>query len=178
MLCSAASAPQPLDTPTCLPPSQCVLSDKRFRMPSPNLARFHSMPRNVYPINKYIKHVYRSLKASDAVVYQSVRALGFEPMLYVYYEYDQLQGMIIDKVIDFQEAGSEDDRTEFFDIVHREGGIFVTRGEVESDEQYGTPELVKWATPLTEFNRREDPASAQMQVCRHLPGILGSQVAP
>jgi hypothetical protein len=116
--------------------------------------------RHVYPINKYIKHVYRSLKASDAVVYQSVRALGFEPVLYVYYEYDQLQGMIIDKVIDFQEAGGEDDRTEFFDIVHREGGIFVTRGEVESDEQYGTPELVKWATPLTEFNRREDPYAA------------------
>jgi hypothetical protein len=33
-----------------------------------------------------LRHVYNSLKGSDAVVYQSVRALGFEPVFYVYYD--------------------------------------------------------------------------------------------
>src|SRR6266566_7645166 len=37
-------------------------------------------------IDRDLKHVHNVLKGSDAVVYQSVRALGFEPVLYVYYD--------------------------------------------------------------------------------------------
>ncbi|KAF8504386.1 hypothetical protein F5888DRAFT_1630847 [Russula emetica] len=39
--------------------------------------------RHVCPIERDLKHVYNVLKWSDAVVYQNVRALGFEPVLYV-----------------------------------------------------------------------------------------------
>ncbi|KAF8495794.1 hypothetical protein F5888DRAFT_1615451, partial [Russula emetica] len=42
--------------------------------------------RHVYPIEGDLKHVHNVLKGSDAVVYQCVRALGFEPVLYVYYD--------------------------------------------------------------------------------------------
>jgi hypothetical protein len=42
--------------------------------------------RHVYPIEKSLKHVYNVLKGSDAVMYQSMRALGFDPVLYVYYK--------------------------------------------------------------------------------------------
>ena len=134
--------------------------------------------RHVYPINKGIKHVRSVLKASDAVVYQSVRALGFEPVLYLYYSYDRLQsieGMIIDKVINFDEAvgDSEYEETDLFNMVHGEGGIFVTRGEVRSDNRYGVPELVKWVTPLTKLNRREDPYAAFCGNYRYLDWAYG-----
>ena len=38
--------------------------------------------RHVYPIKRDLAPVYDALKASDAVIYKSVRALGFEPVLY------------------------------------------------------------------------------------------------
>ena len=41
--------------------------------------------RHVYPIKESLKHVYNILKGSDAVVFQCMRALGFDPVLYVYY---------------------------------------------------------------------------------------------
>jgi hypothetical protein len=42
--------------------------------------------RHVYPIkNNNLKRVYRVLKGSDADVYQSIRALGYELVLYAYY---------------------------------------------------------------------------------------------
>lgn len=34
-----------------------------------------------------IKHVYSLLKGSDAVVYRTAREIGFEPVLYVYHEW-------------------------------------------------------------------------------------------
>jgi hypothetical protein len=39
---------------------------------------------HVYPMERDLEQVHNVLKGSDAVVYQSVRALGFEPVLYVY----------------------------------------------------------------------------------------------
>jgi hypothetical protein len=53
--------------------------------------------RHVYPIKNDLNHVYKILKGSDAVVRQSVLALGYEPVLYVYYN---KRGVMIDKVID------------------------------------------------------------------------------
>jgi hypothetical protein len=35
--------------------------------------------RHVYPIKNDFNHVHKTLKGSDAVVYQSVLALGYEP---------------------------------------------------------------------------------------------------
>ena len=111
---------------------------------------------HVYPIDKSIKHVHTVLKGSDAVVYQNVRALGYEPVLYVYYEYSEEQGMIIDEVIIFENVCGH--QTDTFEIIHREGGIFVTRGSgvTELDEQFGMPERVAWVTPMTELNRQEE----------------------
>jgi hypothetical protein len=42
--------------------------------------------RHGYPIENDIKHVYSVLKGSDVVVYQSIRALEYEPVLYMFYK--------------------------------------------------------------------------------------------
>ncbi|KAI0248327.1 hypothetical protein BJV78DRAFT_1237563, partial [Lactifluus subvellereus] len=39
--------------------------------------------RHVYQVEDTLKHVYSLLKGSDVAVYQSVRGLGFEPVLYL-----------------------------------------------------------------------------------------------
>ena len=115
--------------------------------------------RHIYPIDEDITHVYSVLKGSDAVVYQSVCALGYEPVLYLYYESAQHEGMIIDRVISFRNPDSEDYDT--LDIVYREGGIFVAQGgEKVRNDQYGMPERVEWVTPVTKFNRQEEAYKA------------------
>src|SRR6267154_5511342 len=82
--------------------------------------------RHVYPIKNSLKHVYNALKGSDAVVYQSVRAFGFEPVLYLYYSKDSsiniVHGAIVDELIDFDETYDEET---IFDIVQAKGGILV-----------------------------------------------------
>ena len=101
--------------------------------------------RHVYPIEDSLDHVYRILKGSDAVVYQGVRALGYEPVLYVYYEEGLHKGVIIDRVVKFKGFFSyeEEDTAE---IVERKGGIVVG----------GENEQMEWVTPMTTFNRQED----------------------
>ena len=48
--------------------------------------------RHVYPIARTMDHpnplepIYGALKGGDAVVYQAALALGFEPVLYMFYE--------------------------------------------------------------------------------------------
>ena len=110
--------------------------------------------RHVYPINGKIKHVYNILKGSDAAVYQTVRALGYEPVLYLYYDYSENEGMIIDKVVSFDEGGLVDQ--EILDIINEKGGTFVARGGKETylAREYGMPEQMEWVTPVTEFNRQ------------------------
>jgi len=116
--------------------------------------------RHVYPINEDIKHLYSVLKASDAVVYQSVRALGFEPVLYLYYSYTEHEGMIIDKVIDLEES-VEGDGDYVIGMVYRNGGIFVTQGGAGAESDvYGMPERVEWVTPMTEFNCQKQAYAA------------------
>jgi hypothetical protein len=116
--------------------------------------------RHVYPIKKSLslKDVSNVLKGSDAVVYQSVRALGFEPMLYVYYDdedADLPQGVMVDKLIDFCDAVYDEGKV--FDVVKRQGGIVVRQdgGEMDGDSDYDDPEPVEWVTPMTTFNRQE-----------------------
>jgi hypothetical protein len=114
--------------------------------------------RHVYPINRDLKHVYNVLKGSDAVVYQSVRALGYEPVIYIYYLGDDQYGqdMIIDKVINFPNDAYDSQNLE--SLVLQQGGILAKReGQtIKSDPEFGPPEQVEWVTPVTTFNRRKD----------------------
>ncbi|KAF8493964.1 hypothetical protein F5888DRAFT_701539 [Russula emetica] len=112
--------------------------------------------RLVYPIKGDLNHVYKILKGSDAVVYQSVLALGYESVLYVYYD---KRGVMIDKLVDFSawmDAFCSSEGPEMIeDVVHMEGGVLV--------HPEGAPigwddisEGVEWVTPVTEFNRQKD----------------------
>jgi hypothetical protein len=114
--------------------------------------------RHVYPIKESLEHVYNVLKGSDAVVYQSMRALGFEPVLYVYYDGgsdDVPQGAMVDKVIKFKAVYDEEDKV--LDVVQRVGGIHVRQGAGERDRNFHLKdlELVEWVTSVTKYNRQE-----------------------
>ena len=120
--------------------------------------------RNVYPNKNDPKHVYGVLKGSDAVVCRRVRALGYEPVLYVFYEAvtaeDSDHGMIMDKVIDFNKLHVDED-DDLFGIAFREGGSLVYEELVSGGPKIETswgelPEQLEWVTPRTTFNRRED----------------------
>ena len=111
--------------------------------------------RHVYQIQGYsLEHVYDILKGSDAIVYESVRMLGYEPVLYVDYRRSRSRGVILDKVARFKEVWAHDD---VVDIVRREGGIYVADGDdngwVETGAEHGSPEeVLEWVTPVTQFN--------------------------
>ena len=122
--------------------------------------------RHVYPIEESLEHVHNILKGSDAVVYQTVHALGFEPVLYVYYEEEYSnppEGAMIDKLIKLSGDQYEGSVPE---IVQEEGGTPVRQvGRIyKTDEpKWATrytsndkdPELVEWVTPLTTYNHQE-----------------------
>jgi hypothetical protein len=97
--------------------------------------------QHVYQFKKDIGHVYGLFKGSDAALYRAVRSLGFEPVLYLYYEYDGDAGLI-DHVLDFNSGGEFWNPVEF---VHSQGGIAI---RLETDDI--TP--VDWVTPVTTFN--------------------------
>ena len=119
--------------------------------------------RHVYPIKDDLEHVYSALKGSDAVIYRRVRALGYEPALYVFYEGhsdDESEGVIIDKVIDFDKVVVKEDDTHI-SIALREGGTLVNDGWYHPPKVSGwgegeLPEPLEWVTPRTTFNRQED----------------------
>jgi hypothetical protein len=118
--------------------------------------------RHVYPIKEGLKHVHDVLKGSDAVMYQSMRALGFDPVLYLYYEDDYGEtpkGVMVDKLIEF----SDDSYgvPSVLKILQGEGGIPVRRdgGKMparEDYDEYENAEPVEWITPPTSYNRQED----------------------
>ena len=120
--------------------------------------------RHVYPIKESLKHVYDVLKGSDAVVYDGMRALEFDPVLYVYYEekkYSKLvpQGAMINKLVDFSRISFDEETA--LDILQGEGGIPVRQdgGKKTRTDEYGgirDPELVEWVTPRTTYNRQKD----------------------
>jgi hypothetical protein len=116
--------------------------------------------RHVYPIKTYLKHVYSILKGSDAVVYQVFRALGYEPVLYVYYEWkdDPPQGVLIDRVIQFENICLQSQDDDVVDLLLPQGGIVVGQegGVTRSDPRFGKPEQLEWVTPMTKFNEKED----------------------
>jgi hypothetical protein len=111
--------------------------------------------RHVYPINRDLKRVYKVLKGSDAVVYQSVRALGYEPVLYVCYQGDQYTPeMIIDEMMNFPDGHTDSQDLEI--LVRQAGGIYASREGGPIESELGTSEQVEWVTPRTEFNRQKD----------------------
>ncbi|KAH9953972.1 hypothetical protein BC827DRAFT_1272992 [Russula dissimulans] len=129
--------------------------------------------RHAYPIKDNIEHVYGLLKGSDAVVYRGARALGFEPLLYVLYEWkppnmDCNEGGLLERLIDFPDYDSEDDADDGVDImqlIRREGGIVVCQDPDSYKTEYGAynrPETVEWVTPETNFNERESTFPSSM----------------
>jgi hypothetical protein len=123
--------------------------------------------RHVYPINLKnggLNHVYTILKGSDSVVYQSVLALGYEPVLYVYY---RDRGVMIDKLVDFpswMDAFCAHEGPQVDDVVQMEGGVLaIPEGvPIENsplqylDSEVVIPEGVEWVTPATQFNCQKD----------------------
>ncbi|KAH9966986.1 hypothetical protein BJV74DRAFT_954321 [Russula compacta] len=97
--------------------------------------------RHIYPIKDDLKPVYSALKGSDAMVYQSVHALGFEPVLHMDYQWDDevlgvFGGALINKVIRFDDmylrVGEEVDLTS---RLREEGGIIVHEEYQGLDEE-------------------------------------------
>jgi hypothetical protein len=120
--------------------------------------------RHVYPIENSLKHVYNALKGSDAVVYRSVRALGFQPVLYLYYEAKPAdwttRGALIDKVFHFADGDYPDGYVDIIETVRENGGIVVHQEGWKicmrhyDRENMMPKETVEWVTPLPTFNRK------------------------
>ncbi len=72
--------------------------------------------RHGYPIEgRGLQQIYNLLKGSDVVVYQCVRALGFEPMLYMYYGetfFGEHEGMVTDEAVRFPSSFLGEDEGE------------------------------------------------------------------
>jgi hypothetical protein len=120
---------------------------------------------NGYSIGKKFKHVYDVLKGSDAVVYRTLRALGFEPMLRMYYHEwkpdfagESLEGhaAVFDEIPDFSAWRWQEDAF-IPDFVHSNDGQIVHPEDLETDAEFGylEGEDVVWVTPVTTFNRKE-----------------------
>ena len=119
--------------------------------------------RHVYPIEDSLEHLPGVLKGSDAVVYQAVRALGFEPVLYLYYEWeptwiDSFEGVLIDEVLNLSYVRFPGEVADIPYVLGKKGGIIVHQEGWEIDENFGyeTPERLDWVTPVTAFNRKTD----------------------
>jgi hypothetical protein len=137
--------------------------------------------RHGYPFKYDLKPIYDVLKGDDAVVYQRVRALGFEPVLHMYYDKDfsQHEGMIIDKVVNFQKVFrdfDEDEQEPVFRMLQAEGGILVCQdgGELYLDpyndlDGHRNPEPMEWVTPMTTYNRKEGLYAAGEDVLVTVP---------
>ena len=122
--------------------------------------------RHVYPINGYLWHVYNILKGSDAVVYQSMRALGFDPVLYLFYdeestyygkEYKEysnpIKGAMVDHLIYFDGTYCEET---VLDVVQGQGGFLVRQdGKRMDDDCDEDSEPIEWVTPVTTYNRQK-----------------------
>ena len=120
---------------------------------------------NAYSIRKDFKHVYDALKGSDAVVFRTLRALGFEPVLRMYYHEWEPSGVdesldghaaVFDEVVDFSDW-NWDEEVFIPDFVHKRDGQIVPPEDLQEDPdfEYLEGEAVVWVTPVTTFNRKE-----------------------
>ena len=111
--------------------------------------------RHVYQIEGRLEHVYGLLKGSDGAVYRALRALGFEPGLYLFYEVkrkwsDTVDAGLIDRVVDFEGGGQIED---LIRMLRYHGGIIVRPLDCKSDAEFQA-QTVHWITPVTTFNRQ------------------------
>ena len=126
--------------------------------------------RHVYPIDPSkchpLEHIYGTLKGSDAVVYQTVRALGFQPVLYLFYEWttpnEFPEAAVIDNVMRFPGASSFEELVDIVKYVRYDGGIVVCEEgwKIDPEKGYENPEKIEWVTPVTTFNRQKGTYTA------------------
>jgi len=116
--------------------------------------------RHVYQVEggQGLNHVYGLLKGSDATVYRAVRAVGFEPVLYLYFESKRLSQMydndpveagLIDRVIQTEASVVVDS---FIEELLEHGGFTI-----RLEGAWGEPvvhEALHWVMPVTVFNRQ------------------------
>jgi hypothetical protein len=118
--------------------------------------------RHVYPIpdkgRNPLGPIYGALKGSDAVVYQVAHALGFQPVLYLFYRSDHNPGTAVsEKVVNFSHMGW-DQSYEYVDpisLVINHGGIAVDSEGWDNDHEES--EQVEWVTPETTLNVKKSP---------------------
>jgi hypothetical protein len=121
---------------------EAILKDPEF-LPGGGTVGFGM--RHVYPIKARhdgLQHIYGLLKDSDATVYQSLRALGLEPILYLNYRHEgdnvHSESVMINKVPNLDSFRLVDD---LFGLLQDLNGTMIP-----SDEQ------VTWVTPETTFS--------------------------
>jgi hypothetical protein len=122
--------------------------------------------RHVYPIVNTKDHpnplepIYGALKGNDALVYQAAHALGFQPVLYMFYKlprvYSNFSGIVIDQVIDTSCEGIDKEISGVYSVLLHEGGLEVCQNGGDSDNWYEKSiERVEWVTPVKAFNRHQ-----------------------
>jgi hypothetical protein len=116
--------------------------------------------RHVYPIEHDLKRIHSVLKGSDAVVHQSVRALGFEPVLYVYHDDSSYNGAPTGVIVDKFIGCDVDEVSISHTLLNEQDGILVCQDGLKIFEDcyhLHTTETVEWVTPVTEYNRQKEP---------------------
>ena len=118
--------------------------------------------RHGYTIESHaLEYLYDVLKGSDAVVYQSMRALGFEPVLHMYYDEGWLEspiGVIVDSVIWFGTVYEEGNTISEFAREERKTTIPVRQddGSIYKSDSGPDPEPIEWVTPMTTYSQKGD----------------------
>jgi hypothetical protein len=107
-----------------------------------------------------LEPIYGALKGSDAVVYQATHALGFQPVLYMFYERPVVRGnfsgVVIDQVIGSNDDGIEEELSSVDSVLLHKGGLEVCQNGTEYDGYFEkNVERVEWVTPVKTFNRHE-----------------------
>ena len=122
---------------------------------------------HAYSFKVKLDNVYGALKGSDAVVYRTLLALGFEPILRIYYHEwvpdwvaESLNGcdVVYDKVQYFSDWDGWDINSESIpELVERTGGHLSHPDNLEMEDGSGceNAEVVAWVTPMTKYNRKE-----------------------
>ena len=116
--------------------------------------------RHGYPDDDYLESVCDILKGSDMVVYQSARALGFEPTLYMFYGnehgFNGHESMMVDRIIWLNSVLNINEEKAMYEVIQEGGGIFVRQDDgsiYDPDDYVHDPEPIEWVTPTTNYNR-------------------------
>ena len=115
-------------------------------------------------IGKDFKYVHDALEGSDAVVYRTLRALGFEPMLRMCYQewkLDYAAESLNGHAVIFENIGNLSgwNREELVLIPRlvrwKDEKIFLPEdSQTDEDFPFDGAEVAVWVTPVTTFNVR------------------------